>query len=79
MTKYNAKQMAEQLETIRRENVKRHTTAAATSKLRNEIQAKTMQRNRQMEIDRLREASTRPSGLNQTGLNRMNELRKLVK
>ena len=79
MTKYNAKQMAEKLENIRRENVKRHTTAAAVTKLRNEIQAKTMQRNRQMEIDRLHEASTRPSGLNQTGLNRMNELRKLVK
>lgn len=79
MTKYNAKQMAEKLETIRRENVKRHTTAAAVSKLRREIQAHTMQRNKQMELDRLHEASTRPNGLNQAGFNRMTELRKVIK
>ena len=80
MTKYNAKQMAEKLENIRRENVKRHTTAAAAvSKLRREIQAHTMQRNKQMELDRLHEASTSPNGLNQAGFNRMTELRKVIK
>ena len=81
MTKYNAKQMAEKLENIRRENVKRHTTAAAAavSKLRREIQAHRMQRNKQMELDRLHEASTRPNGLNQVGFNRMTEIRKVIK
>ena len=72
------KAAAERAATIRRQNVKRHEKAAATSKLRDEIQRHTANRNRQMELDRLHAASLRHSGLDVPALNRMQELKKLV-
>ena len=52
--------------------------AAATSKLREEIQRHTANRNMQMELGRLHEASLRHSGLDVPGLNRMNDLKQKV-
>ena len=45
------KAAAERLEAIRRENVKRHQTAAAKTKLRDDIRRATNNRNAQMELD----------------------------
>jgi len=73
------KAAAERAATIRRQNVQRHQKAAATSKLRTEIQRHTANRNHQMELDRLHEASLRHSGLDVAGLNRMKDLQALVR
>ena len=73
------KAAAERLEAIRRENVKRHQTAAAKTKLREDIRRATANRNTQMEVYRLQEASLRHSGLDAAAFNRMNELKKLVR
>jgi hypothetical protein len=72
------KAAAERLAVIRRQNVQRHHKAAATTKLREEIQRHTHNRNMQMELGRLHEASLRHSGLDVPGLNRMNELKQKV-
>jgi hypothetical protein len=72
------KAAAERLAVIRRQNVQRHHKAAATTKLREELQRHTHNRNMQMELGRLHEASLRHSGLDVPGLNRMNELRQKV-
>ena len=72
------KAAAERLEVIRRQNVQRHHRAAATTKLREEIQRHTANRNYQMELDRLHEASLRHSGLDVPGLNRMHDLKQKV-
>ena len=64
--------------TIRRQNVQRHNRAAEVHKLRIELQRHTANRNRQMELDRLHEASLRHSGLDVPGLNRMHELKRKV-
>ena len=72
------KSAAQRLETICRQNVQRHEKAAANVKLREEIQRHTANRNMQMELDRLREASLRHSGLDVPGLNRMQQLQKLI-
>ena len=48
------------------------------SKLREEIQRHTANRNMQMELGRLQEASLRHSGLDVPGLNRMHELKSRV-
>lgn len=69
------KAAAERAATIRRQNVQRHQRAAAVTKLREEIQRHTANRNMQMELDRLHEASLRHSGLDVPGLNRMNDLK----
>lgn len=69
------KKAAERAATIRRQNVQRHQRAAAVSKLREEIQRHTANRNAQMELDRLLEASLRHSGLDGPGLRRMQELK----
>ena len=73
------KAAAERLEAIRRENVKRHQTAAAKTKLREDIRRATANRNTQMEVYRLQEASLRHSGLDAAAFNRMNELKKMVR
>ena len=73
------KAAAERLEAIRRENVKRHQTAAAKTKLREDIRRATANRNTQMEVYRLQEASLRHSGLDAAAFNRMTELKKLVR
>ena len=73
-----SKQAYDRVMTIQRQNVQRHEKAAATSKLRNEIQRHTANRNRQMELDRLHAASLRHSGLDIPALNRMRELQKMV-
>ena len=64
---------------IRRQNVQRHQKATAMSTLRTELQRHTTNRNYQMELDRLHEASLRHSGLDVPGLNRLGDLRGLVK
>ena len=73
-----SKAAAERLAVIRRQNVQRHHKAAATTKLREEIQRHTANRNMQMELGRLHEASLRHSGLDVPGLNRMNDLKQKV-
>ncbi len=72
------KAAAERVAVIRRQNVQRHHKAAAVSKLREEIQRHTANRNMQMELDRLHQASLRHSGLDVPGLNRMHELKSRV-
>ena len=72
------KAAAERLVVIPRQNVQRHHKAAATTKLREEIQRHTANRNMQMELGRLHEASLRHSGLDVPGLNRMNDLKQKV-
>ncbi len=72
------KAAAERAAVIRRQNVQRHVKAAAVSKLREEIQRHTTNKNMQMELDRLHEASLRHSGLDVPGLNRMHELKSRV-
>ena len=73
------KAAAERAAVIRRQNVQRHQKAAATSKLRTDIQRHTANRNHQMELDRLHEASLRHSGLDVAGLNRMKDLQGMVR
>ena len=73
------KAAAERAAVIRRQNVSRHQKAAATSKLRTEIQRHTANRNYQMELGRLHEASLRYSGLDVAGLNRMKDLQGMVR
>ena len=72
------KAAAERLAVIRRQNVQRHHKAAAVSKLRDEIQRHTANRNMQMELGRLHEASLRHSGLDVPGLNRMHDLKSKI-
>ena len=72
------KAAAERLAVIRRQNVQRHHKAAAVTKLRDEIQRHTANRNMQMELVRLHEASLRHSGLDVPGLNRMHELKSKI-
>jgi hypothetical protein len=72
------KAAAERLMVIRRQNVQRHHKATAVSKLREELQRHTANRNMQMELGRLHEASLRHSGLDVPGLNRMNDLKQKV-
>ena len=76
--KITSKAAAERLAVIRRQNVQRHHKAAAVSKLRDEIQRHTANRNMQMELGRLQEASLRHNGLDVPGLNRMHELKEKV-
>jgi hypothetical protein len=72
---FTNKAAAERAVVIRRQNVKRHHTAAAVTALREQIQRHTANRNMQMELDRLHEASLRHSGLDVPGLNRLHELK----
>ena len=72
------KAAAERMAVIRRQNVQRHQRAAAVTKLREEIQRHTANRNMQMELGRLQEASLRHSGLDVSALNRMHELKQKV-
>jgi hypothetical protein len=73
-----SKAAAERLQVIRRQNVQRHHKAAAVTKLREELVRHTTNRNIQMELGRLHEASLRHSGLDVPGLNRMHELKQKV-
>ena len=73
-----SKAAAERLAVIRRQNVQRHHRATATTKLRDEIQRHTANRNMQMELGRLHEASLRHSGLDVPGLNRMHDLKSKI-
>ena len=72
------KAAAEKAATIRRQNVQRHQRATAVTKLREELVRHTANRNAQMELGRLHEASLRHSGLDVPGLNRMHELKQKV-
>ena len=65
--------------TIRKQNVQRHHKAGAVSKLRHELQRHTANRNMQMELGRLQEASLRHNGLDRAGLSRMQDLLTVVK
>ena len=69
------KATAQRLEVIRRQNVQRHVRATATTRLREEIARHTANRNMQMELDRLHQASLRHSGLDVPGLSRMHDLK----
>ena len=73
-----SKAAAERLVVIRRQNVQRHHKAAAVTKLREELQRHTANRNMQMDLGRLHEASLRHSGLDVPGLNRLHELKSKV-
>ena len=73
-----SKAAAERLAVIRRQNVQRHHKATATTKLRDELQRHTANRNYNMELGRLHEASLRHSGLDVPGLNRMHELKSKI-
>jgi hypothetical protein len=73
-----SKAAAERLAVIRRQNVQRHHKAAAVSKLREDLQRHTANRNMQMELGRLHEASLRHSGLDVPGLNRMHDLKSKI-
>ena len=73
-----SKAAAERAAVIRRQNVQRHHKATAVTKLRDEIQRHTANRNYNMELGRLHEASLRHSGLDVPGLNRMHELKQKV-
>jgi hypothetical protein len=68
----------ERMAVIRRQNVQRHHKATATTKLRDELQRHTANRNYNMELGRLHEASLRHNGLDVHGLNRMQELKSKV-
>ncbi len=72
------KAAAERAAVIRRQNVQRHVKAAAVTKLREEIQRHTANRDMQMELGRLHEASLRHSGLDVPGLNRMHDLKSKI-
>jgi len=75
----STKAAAARAATIRRQNVQRHHRAGAVSKLRHELQRHTANRNTQMELGRLQEASLRHNGLDRAGLSRMHELLAVVK
>ena len=75
---FTSKAAAERAAVIRRQNIQRHFRATATTKLRDEIQRHTANRNMQMELGRLQEASLRHSGLDVPGLNRMHELKSKI-
>ena len=72
------KAAAERLAVIRRQNVVRHHKATAVTKLREDIQRHTANRNMQMELGRLHEASLRHNGLDKAGLDRMRDLMSTV-
>ena len=74
-----AKAAAERLEAIRRENVKRHQTAAAKNKLREDLRRQTNNRNAQLQRDRLLEASRRHNGLDAAASQRMLDLQKMIR
>ena len=78
-THIGRKAAAERAAVIRKQNVKRHERAATQTKLREEIQRHTANRNRQMELDRLFAASLRHSGLDGPGLARLNQLQAVGK
>ena len=73
-----SKAAAERLAVIRRQNVQRHHKATATTKLRDEIQRHTANRNYNMELGRLHEANLRNSGLDVPRLNRMHDLKSKI-
>ena len=72
------KEAALKAEAIRKQNVQRHHTAAAVSKLRFEIRNHTANRNMQMELGRLQEASLRHSGLDVPAIKRMTDLKTMI-
>ena len=72
------KHIAERLDLIRRENVKRHNDFAARIKLKEDRIRKQKVNTMQMELDRLHEASIRGSGLDAVRLNRMNSLKEII-
>ena len=73
------KQATQRAAVIRRQNVQRHERGASMSKLREELQRNTANRNRQMEHDRLLAASLRHSGLDGPGLARLNQLQAMLR
>ena len=75
---FTSKAAAERAAVIRRQNIQRHVRATATTALREQIQRHTANRNMQMELGRLQEASLRHSGLDVPGLNRMHELKSKI-
>lgn len=72
------KRIAERLDLIRRENVRRHNDYAARIKLKEDQIRKQKVNTMQMELDRLHEASIRGSGLDAIRINRMNSLKEII-
>ena len=74
------KESALKMEVIRKQNkeIQRYARIGGITKIRDEIKRHTANRNYQMELGRLREASLRHSGLDVPGLNRMHELKSRV-
>ena len=77
--KLDFKRAAERARAIRRANVQRHVTAHNKNKLREDIARDVANRQATMEHNLLLEASLRHSGLDAPGLNRLNELAKMIK
>ena len=73
-----AKAAAERAAIIRRQNVQRHTAAAANSLLRFQQQRHAENRNMQNELNSLHGASLRHNGLDIVGYRRMNEVKQRV-
>ena len=73
------KAASEKAAVIRRQNIQRHQRATAMSNIRTEIQRHTANRNYQMELDRLHEASLRHNGLDVASLQRLKDLQGMVR
>ena len=80
MPKKVNKLQAERMEVIRKQNkeIQRYARTGMIAKIRGEIARHTANRNYQMELGRLREASLRNSGLDVPALNRMRHLETVV-
>ena len=64
---------------IRRGNVERHDKAAAVATLRRDIQRNVENTNRQFEYSRLLAGSVRHNGLDHQSLNRLHELKRIIR
>ena len=72
------KRIADRLDLIRRENVKRHNDFAARIKLKDDQISKQKVATMQMELDRLHASSITGSGLDGLRMNRMNALKQII-
>ena len=75
------KEAALKMEVIRKQNkeIQRYARIGGITKIRDEIKRHMANRNYQLELGRLREASLRHSGLDVPALNRMHQLEAMVR
>ena len=78
-TKLTRSQAVQRAATIRKQNLQRHETAAANSRLREQIQRKFANENRRVEMSNLLEHSIRGNGLDAMALARLNQLQGMVR